>query len=214
LQAKLVHGRRGGRCTEQNTLLAAALEALGFPVTRLAGRVRLGATTIRPRGHMLLRVEAGESAWLADVGFGGNGLLKPMPLVAGTTARQYHWDYRVTEEPGLLVLQARTDSGWLDLYAFSLEPCYHADYELIAHFYATHPSSIFVQRLTFQRPTPEARYILRSRELTVERPDGTETRSLTDEELWQVLSQDIGLDIPREALDRALRKIPVSAGRE
>src|SRR4051794_12144270 len=58
LQAKLVRGRRGGRCTEHNTLLAAALEALGFPVTRLVGRVRLGTRAVRPRSHMLLRVEA------------------------------------------------------------------------------------------------------------------------------------------------------------
>src|SRR5262249_24611720 len=42
LQAKLVRGRRGGYCFEQNALLAAALEALGFAVTRLAARVRAG----------------------------------------------------------------------------------------------------------------------------------------------------------------------------
>jgi N-hydroxyarylamine O-acetyltransferase len=38
LQAKLVFGRRGGYCFEQNRLFAAALEALGFAVTPLAAR--------------------------------------------------------------------------------------------------------------------------------------------------------------------------------
>ena len=39
LQEKLVANRRGGYCFEQNTLLKAALEALGFAVT---GRTRPG----------------------------------------------------------------------------------------------------------------------------------------------------------------------------
>ena len=36
LQRKLVSGRRGGYCFEQNTLFRAVLEALGFRVTSLA----------------------------------------------------------------------------------------------------------------------------------------------------------------------------------
>ena len=40
LQDKLVKARRGGYCFEQNALFAAALESLGFKVTRLAARVR------------------------------------------------------------------------------------------------------------------------------------------------------------------------------
>src|SRR5260221_10485109 len=59
LQAKLVQGRRGGYCFELNSLLAVALEALGFSVIRLAARVRWRAPPERPVGartHMLLRV--------------------------------------------------------------------------------------------------------------------------------------------------------------
>ena len=43
LQAKLVAGRRGGYCFEQNLLFAAVLRAFGFTVTQLAARVRLGS---------------------------------------------------------------------------------------------------------------------------------------------------------------------------
>src|SRR5215471_8279450 len=39
LQAKLVDSRRGGYCFEQNLLFKAALEAIGFKVTGLTGRV-------------------------------------------------------------------------------------------------------------------------------------------------------------------------------
>src|SRR5438477_12188005 len=56
LQAKLVHGCRGGYCFEQNVLFAAVLEQLGFAVHRLAARVRYRAQHVLPRTHMLLEV--------------------------------------------------------------------------------------------------------------------------------------------------------------
>src|SRR5262249_30740485 len=80
LQAKLVRDRRGGYCFEQNTLFASVLEQIGFRVTRLAARVRLGAHRLLPRTHMLLRVDVDGQPWLADVGFGGAGLLQPILL--------------------------------------------------------------------------------------------------------------------------------------
>src|SRR5271169_2357064 len=51
LWAKLVTGGRGGYCFEQNALFAAVLETIGFRVTRLAARVRMGAAQVRPRSH-------------------------------------------------------------------------------------------------------------------------------------------------------------------
>jgi N-hydroxyarylamine O-acetyltransferase len=51
LQEKLVRGRRGGYCFEENALFAAALEALGFAVTRLAARVRWGRPPESPEAR-------------------------------------------------------------------------------------------------------------------------------------------------------------------
>jgi N-hydroxyarylamine O-acetyltransferase len=205
LQAKLVRGRRGGYCFEQNTLFAAALEALGFGVMRLAARVRFGATRLLPRTHMLLRVEADGGPWLADVGFGGEGLLLPVPLVPGPAVRQYLGEYRVTEEPGAFVLQSRRGHGWHALYSFTLEPQYPVDFEVANYFTSTHPASIFVRSLTVQRPTPDARYVLRNRDFVVERSGGTETRQLADDEFRGVLLDTFGLDIPADVLAAALR---------
>jgi N-hydroxyarylamine O-acetyltransferase len=92
LQAKLVAGRRGGYCFEQNRLFAAALEALGFAVTPLAARVRFGTTSILPRTHMTLQVEVDGSRVLADVGFGVFGLLLPVSLEQTGESRQFAWD--------------------------------------------------------------------------------------------------------------------------
>src|SRR5580704_16524686 len=99
LWKKLIVDRRGGYCYEQNTLFAAVLEQIGFRVTRLAARVRMGAVGIRPRSHMLLAVEADGRQWLADVGFGGDALLHPVEWLPGETAGQFVWKYRLVEEP-------------------------------------------------------------------------------------------------------------------
>jgi N-hydroxyarylamine O-acetyltransferase len=203
LQAKLVAGRRGGYCFEQNTLFAAALEALGFRVTRLAARVRLGATRLLPRTHMLLGVDVGGQAYLADVGFGGEGLLGPVPLTPGPPVRQGLWAYRVVEEACLRVLQSRRGDGWVDLYAFSLEPQDPIDFEVANHYTATHPDSVFVRSLTVQRPTPEARHILRNRDYLVESAAGTVSRRVADGELRRLLVGTFGLDVPAELLTAA-----------
>jgi N-hydroxyarylamine O-acetyltransferase len=197
LQAKLVRNRRGGYCFEQNTLLAAALEQLGFAVTRLAARVRLGATRETPRTHMLLRVEAGGEAWLADVGFGGDGLLEPLPLRAGLVVRQYAWSYRLLHDADLWVLQAFDTTGWADQYAFTLEPQYPVDFDVANHYTSTYPDSIFVRTLTAQQPTPEARWILRNHELTVQRPEGVSSQHIADDDsLLRVLAERFGLELP------------------
>jgi N-hydroxyarylamine O-acetyltransferase len=198
LQAKLVRGGRGGYCFEQNLLFAAALEAVGFSVTPLAARVRYGSTRVNSRTHMVLLVAAEGSKFVADVGFGGDGLLQPVPFPAGREHRQGAWTYRLGEEPGAVVLQSLGAAGWSDLYVFTCEPQHVVDYELGNYWIATHPDSPFTQRLTAQLPTPEARYILRGREFTIDRGNGNATtRTLADAaEVRLVLADTFGLHLP------------------
>src|SRR3984957_17684889 len=73
VQEKLVDSRRGGYCFEQNVLLKAALDAIGFDVTGLTGRVRWMSppdSPLGPREHITLKVDLPEGAYLVDVGFG------------------------------------------------------------------------------------------------------------------------------------------------
>jgi N-hydroxyarylamine O-acetyltransferase len=196
LEKKLVRGRRGGYCFEQNILFASVLEHLGFSVTRLAARVRLGAGRLLPRTHMLLKVDIAGTSWLADVGFGGEGLLTPVPMIAGTPVRQFAWSYQLFDNSGLWVLQSLSAGDWQDMYAFTLEPHYLVDYEVANYYVSTHPSSIFVQTMTVQLPTPEARYILRGREFTIERGGPSTSRTIADDELLEILATRFGLEFP------------------
>jgi N-hydroxyarylamine O-acetyltransferase len=197
LQGKLVRGRRGGYCFEQNTLFRAALEALGFRVTSLAARVRAGATEIRPRTHMLLRVDLPEGAFVADVGFGADGLVHPIALAEGSETWVGFTGHRLRREGESWVLQGNGAGEWTDLYAFTLEPHYPVDFVMANHFTSTYPRSPFVLNLTAQRSWPEKRAILRNRDLVVREGRASGATTVRDPaHLLEVLAAHFDLVFP------------------
>lgn len=210
LMAKLVHGRRGGYCYEHNTLLRLALEALGFGVSGLAGRVVLGARTVesRPRTHMMLRVQVpgDPQPYLADVGFGAGGaLLQPVPLRvgeefegAGRRHRLVHLPYGGPLELWALQVYDREARDFVSQYAFTLEPFAAPDYEVFNWHVGTNPRSPFTQRLYLQRTTPERHLALDGAHLVETRADGTVTeRKLAGEaEVRRVVEEEFGIVVP------------------
>ena len=193
LHAKLVGGARGGYCYEHNLLFGSVLRTLGFAVIPLAARVHYRTTHTLPRTHMLLLVQADGAEWLTDVGFGGEGLLLPVPLQPGAVSHQFAWTYRADQRQGGWMLQSLRDGVWVDLYAFTREAQELADYEMANYWVSTHPSSRFVQNLTVQLPGVEVRHVLRGRELTLDRGSTATTRTLADEEVAAALAQIFGL---------------------
>jgi N-hydroxyarylamine O-acetyltransferase len=197
LQAKLVSARRGGYCFEQNLLFDAVLRSVGFNVRKLAARVRLGTQRMLPRTHTLLLVETDGERFIADVGFGMEGLLLPVVLEDGREARQHGWTYRVLRGPDAWTMQGLQDGQWRDLYVFTLEAHERIDYEVANFFVSTHPSSRFVQTLTAQRLTPSVRYLLRDFEFEEHTVDSHSSRTLAGEhERLQVLDEIFGLSFP------------------
>jgi N-hydroxyarylamine O-acetyltransferase len=197
LQAKLVAGRRGGYCFEQNTLFRAALEGLGFRVTSLAARVRSGATLVRPRTHMLLQVDLPEGPFLADVGFGGEGPVHPVPLGAGRESRVGPAGCRLRREGERWVLEGDVTGEWADLYAFTLEAQFPVDYEMANFFTSTYPNSPFRLNLVVQRSWPDRRVVLRNRDLVVREGRAVETSAIRDpDHLLDVLAERFGLSFP------------------
>jgi N-hydroxyarylamine O-acetyltransferase len=197
LQAKLVDARRGGYCFEQNMLLAGMLEAVGFSVKRLLARVRFRAQHLLPLTHMALEVEADGQPWLCDVGFGGHGLLEPLPFAEGSY-EQGIWTYRLARENDRWwVLQAPLAEGWIDLYTFTRERYELIDFEPPNFYVYQHPDSIFRKALMAQRPLPDVRYLLVGNDFMEVRPDGTtRSRVESDEERNRILKERFGLVAP------------------
>lgn len=198
LEAKLVSARRGGYCFEQNGLFSAVLEQMGFSVTRLVARVHLGTDRINPRTHMLQLVETEVGPYVADVGFGGYGLIEPIPFVAGQDFLQGAWTYRLEERShGSWMLVSPTCPLGLDQYSFTLAPQLPVDYEPPNYYSATHPNSRFVQTLTVQLPSLERRIFLRNRELITVTPEGMTTEALPEfGDIIAALEAHFGLRLP------------------
>jgi N-hydroxyarylamine O-acetyltransferase len=196
LQDKLVRDRRGGYCFEHNTLFAAALEVVGFGVTRLGARVRFGARGVTARTHMVLLVRADGEDRLADVGFGGGSILRSLPMGPGPVVDQFGWSFRQVDDDGARVVQTSRPRGWIDLYAFTFEPQYPVDYEMANHFTSTHPSSPFTRTLTAQLCAPERSLILRGRKLIEQTPTRETASEVPDDELLDVLAERFTLSFP------------------
>ncbi len=151
LQAKLIQGRRGGYCFEQNALFAAVLEHLGFDVTELAARVTMGEERATPRTHMILAVDIAGTRWLADVGFGGDTLLDPISFESAEPVHQGAWAFRLADGGDTRILWGLRADGWLDLYSFTLEPQLPVDYEVANHYTSTWSRSPFVTKIMGMR---------------------------------------------------------------
>jgi N-hydroxyarylamine O-acetyltransferase len=162
LQRKFLDEGRGGYCFEHNTLFAAVLRELGFAPVTLLGRVRRGPPERWCRTHMVLRVPADGETWLADVGFGGAGLLEPIPLRDGAGAVHDGLSYSLRRDGCLWVLSMQDAERSTDLYEFSDDPQTPWDVEVANHFTATHPDSVFRRTLTIQSTTRSERVILRN----------------------------------------------------
>ncbi|MEW1634618.1 arylamine N-acetyltransferase [Streptomyces sp. NPDC093801] len=199
LEQKLVHGRRGGYCYEQNSLLAAALERIGFEVSGRGARNRTRGDTLLAVTHAVLVVTVDGEPWLCDAGFGYQGPREPVPLGRpGTEVRQGPWTFAVQEEEGgVLALRIRRGDAWRDLYAFSPQRYHPVDYVVLNHYSSTHPRSSFIGRTFVQRPGDTVRTTLVGRELMRLHPDGrTERETVAPDGLPALLEREFGLRLP------------------
>lgn len=202
LQAKLVDGRRGGYCFEQNLLFKAVLEAIGFAVTGLTARVRWMSpadSPLGPREHMLLKVDLPEGPYLADAGFGACLLDAPLQLRTDIDQPTAMGTYRLSEADGHYWLSARQPDGWRVKYVFDLQPQIQADYELGNWYTSTSPLAPFISVLIMERLARDKRYKLIDRRFVVEHRDGdvaSERVLGSPEEMRQLLEETFNVVPP------------------
>jgi N-hydroxyarylamine O-acetyltransferase len=157
LQNKMILGRRGGYCFEQNILFRAGLRSLGFEVTSLQARVVRGLPVDAPRPalHMVLRVDLPEGPHLADVGFGNlapTSALALQPLVEQATPHETMRFITMGEE---LTLQSRLGDKWEHIYRVVPHPRVDMEYEIANWYTGSHPDSPYLSNIIAARPGPE-----------------------------------------------------------
>ncbi|RUT30338.1 arylamine N-acetyltransferase [Arsenicitalea aurantiaca] len=203
IEQKLVAGKRGGYCYEQNLLFMRVLKSLGYTVTGLAARILWNRPegAVGQRSHMAMAVELGGTTYLADVGFGGLTLTAPLKLKTGIEQETPHETFRITGEEPVYRLEALVGEEWRPLYQFETTEQFEIDYEAPNWFQSTHPSSRFKQRLVVARPGRGRRLALDNNHLTIHTIGGeTERRELESViEIREVLSSQFGIVLGEDA---------------
>lgn len=207
LSRKLLEERRGGYCYELNGLFRLVLQQLGFAVSCHVGRNLIAGAPLRPRAHQILLVHLAGQRWLADLGFGSNGLLEPIPLEVDTEFAQGIDRYRLRAvEPHSYHLQLLLLGEWQTLYVFALDEGQPSDYNMMNYYYSKAPDSPFRQQRITTRATPEGRISLLDHELKIRTAAGVSTRTLPDEAAYyEALRTHFGVELPLGALPAPAR---------
>ncbi len=146
---------------------------------------------------MVLKVDTPTGAFLADVGFGGEGLLHPVPLMPDVVSHVPGAAYRLRHEAGLWVLEGDVGGDeFLDYYAFTLEPQYPVDIEMANYYVSTHPDSPFRRTATAQLTRPDRRIVLRDQVLERRQGATLERQTIEAAALAGVLRTEFGLEVP------------------
>ncbi len=214
--AKLVDRGRGGYCFEQNTLLLAALTALGFRASpRLARVVRgMAPDAGTPRTHMVLSVDLADGIYLADVGFGNLTPTAPLSLARDDAQGTGHELFRVRSFGLEYLVQVEIGDAWQTLYRVSPELPLPADLEVANWFTATNPVAPFVNNLIVARPGQAARHTLFNTRVARRGMDGrSQIRALGSLEEYRVELRDgFGLPLTEDDLGAIVAKVTQRAG--
>lgn len=212
LQQKMVFGRRGGWCFEQNTLLQHALVAIGFEVEGLIARVLWNQPEdkVTARSHKVLRIKIDGVDYIADVGFGGNVMTGPLRLAADAAQTTPHQPYRLAVFDDGYKLQSLIAGEWKTMYRFDLAPQRDIDYEVASHFVESHPSSIFLANLLVGLAPAGTRFGLLNNQFNAYDLNGpTESRTLkSGAEIRDVLQTVFRIDVPADADEALARLVP------
>ena len=161
LYQKVVEEGKGGYCFELNGLFAWLLRELGYKVTEYASRYLRGESSIPMRRHRVLRVEATDGVYCADVGIGEVCPRYPLKLVEGLEQPQFDECYRFDKDEFLgWVLMDLYKGQWRQFYSFTEEPQLPQDYVALSCYCEKHPDSPFIHAEMFSLKTATGRITL------------------------------------------------------
>ena len=153
---KIVRQRRGGLCSELNTLYNWLLISLGFQVISFNARIT-GYGKIEFRRHRVLGVSLNGTLYTTDVGSTLEYSRVPLLLMGNIIQEDGFCEYMYKEDPfyGWVQYQRCPGEDWKSVYGFSIEPNIDLDYVTSTFYFAHHPDSVMVQapRVAIYTPT-------------------------------------------------------------
>ena len=121
----------------------------------------------------------------------------PLRLEPGLEQVTSHGTYRLVRDGEVFETQLRLSDRWAPMYRFNLEPQTRADFEMANWFASTHPRTRFTRNLVAARVVGQTR-VISNTSLTIRHSDGDlEQRTLANtHDLQDVLESIMGLDLP------------------
>jgi N-hydroxyarylamine O-acetyltransferase len=203
VQEKFVARGRGGYCFEHSTIVAAALERLGYQVRRHLGRVGdPDAGTQQGRTHMVVEVILEGERLLCDPGF-GMSLLRPIPMTDGAEDDYLPgWRYRLRRtDGGDWALYRLREQGWERAHTTDELDVAPVDLLVGHHYTSTYPGSHFTTGLMLTKHLPGRHVTVTHDTLTVRVPGAsTEHRALRHGEIEEWLET---LEVPLTSHEEA-----------
>ena len=140
---KIITCRRGGVCSELNTLYNWLLESLGFDVTSYSARIIAATAPVQMRSHRIIGVHMQSGTFLSDVGFNFDHHRIPLQLEADLVQYDGECEYKLARDDfwGWLMWQHRPNYGWRRKLGFTEEPQIDLDFIAPTFFAANHPDS-------------------------------------------------------------------------
>lgn len=140
---KIITHRRGGVCSEINTLYNWFLESLGFQTVSYSARIIASSNPVQMRSHRIISVALDGKQYITDAGFNFEHHRIPLLLRENIIQDDGECQYRFTRDDfwGWIMWQNRPKLGWRKILGFIEEP--HIDLDFIAptFFAERHPDS-------------------------------------------------------------------------
>lgn len=143
LYDKMILRKRGGVCSEINTLYNWLLESLGYEVTSYNSRIIAAKTPYQGRSHRVIGVKLEKEIYITDAGFNFEHHRIPLLLKADIVQSDGECRYRLERNPffGWVLWQERPGAGWHKKLGFTEEPQIDMDFIQPTFFAQYHPDS-------------------------------------------------------------------------
>jgi N-hydroxyarylamine O-acetyltransferase len=146
---------------------------------------------------MFLTVRLPDGTFVVDPGFGPFASRVPIPLVDGAAAHgdyETHWMIR---DGNRWMLRAQLGGKLMDAWVTTLEQDNPVDFEMGNHYTATHPDSLFVNRLIIASLTKEGRVTAMNRDANLWHGNTSHPTQLADRlALRELIVKYFGFDLP------------------
>ncbi len=141
---KIICRKRGGVCSEINTLYNWLLESLGYDVTSYSSRIIAKTRPLQGRSHRIMGVRLDGETYLTDAGYNFEHHRIPLLLKEGVIQSDGECEYKLVRDDffGWVMWQNRPNPGWRKKLGFTEEPQIDLDFVQPTFFAQYHPDSL------------------------------------------------------------------------